>query len=243
MKNRIFQITLLKWLEHNPNAKKSYKKTLIEHSIINDAKINAMPLSNKWLFFNLIMICGDHAKDTVTLTERQINGILTTREGATNALDRLQSFQLLKYEEIVLNKVKEVKEMKEIKEKKIITARSKIENPEKLENAKIWEVYFNAYRLRYGVEPVRNAQVNTQVSSLRKKLGFEDACKVVEFYLNHNDSWYVKNTHSFGLCLQGAETLRTQMLRGQAITQTEIRRFEKAQQQTTMIDEAKKGGF
>ena len=97
---------------------------------------------------------------------------------------------------------------------------------EKEVNKKIWESYFNAYRLRYGVEPVRNATVNTQISNLRKRLG-EEACKVVEFYLSHNDSFYLKSTHSVGLCLKDCESLRTQMLRGTAITNSMVKSFEK----------------
>lgn len=97
--------------------------------------------------------------------------------------------------------------------------------------------------MRWGVNPVRNATVNAQVSNLRKKLGLEDSCKVIEFYLKHNDSWYIKNTHSFGMLLKNAESLRTQMLTGKPITQNEIRRFEKMNATLDMIEEAKKGGF
>lgn len=102
MKQPIYKITLLKWREHNPAAKKHFKKTMIEHRLVNDAKINALPLSHKWLFINLLLICGEHANDTVTLTKRQVNDILTTREGASNALARLQSFQLISFEEMPL---------------------------------------------------------------------------------------------------------------------------------------------
>lgn len=110
---------------------------------------------------------------------------------------------------------------------------------EKLLNKKIWESYFNAYRLRYGVDPVRNATINTQISNLRKRLG-EEACKVVEFYLSHNDSFYLKSTHSVGLCLRDCESLRTQMLRGTAITSTMVKSFEKRNKSAETLAELDK---
>ena len=120
----------------------------------------------------------------------------------------------------------------------------KLKNPQDAEhNKQIWDAYFNAYRLRYGIEAVRNATVNAQVSNLRKKLGVDDATKVVEFYLRHNDSFYLKNTHSFGLCLRDGETLRTQMLKGKAITGRDVRSFENQLGMHEMHEEIKKGGF
>lgn len=121
---------------------------------------------------------------------------------------------------------------------------AKKKNPEESEhNRQIWEAYFNAYRLRWGVDPVRNATTNSQISNLRKKLGVDDAIKVVEFYLKHNENWYLKNTHSFGLCLKDAETLRTQMLKGKAITTRDVRSFEKQLGHMELQEELKKGGF
>lgn len=131
--NTMYKITLLEWFKHNPGAQKSFKKTMIEHRLISDAKINALPLSNKWLFINLILICGDHANDTITMTQRQVNEILTTREGAHNALDRMQELRLLTFEKTSLievnkeklskvNKVKEVKvEVHEVVKNGLVT--------------------------------------------------------------------------------------------------------------------------
>lgn len=126
-KNHIYKITVLNWIEHNPGTKKHFKKTLIANNLTSDAKINALPLSCKWLFINLLLICGDYAKDTVTLTERQVNDILTTKEGPQNALDRLASFQLVSYEKNEFLRI-EKKEKKRIERKEIITSEQKNQN-------------------------------------------------------------------------------------------------------------------
>jgi len=104
-------------------------------------------------------------------------------------------------------------------------------------NKKIWLVYFAAYLKRYGIEPLRNAAINSQVSKLREKVGADDAINIVKFYLTHNDSFYLKKTHEFGLCLKDAETLRTQTLRGKAITGTMVKTFEKSLQQAELNDQ------
>ena len=104
MKTEIFKVKVINWFNHNPTKKKTYKKTMISNSLPYDAKINALPLSNKWLFINLLLICGEHGNDTITITQRQVNDILTTREGALNALSRLQSLQLVTFEKLPLNK-------------------------------------------------------------------------------------------------------------------------------------------
>lgn len=79
--------------------------------MIDDAKIVTLPVAARWLFLCLVLLCGDNANDTITLSERQVNDYLTTRLGADNALSLLQSFQLVSYE--VLNNRIELKRIKE----------------------------------------------------------------------------------------------------------------------------------
>lgn len=118
-KNSLFKITILKWREKNPKHKDGYKKTLIQNSLIHDAVILSLPLSHRWLWIGLLLICGEHNNDTITMTQRQVNELLTTREGAHNALARLESFQLLRFEEIApLIKEKKRKEEEVKKDEK-----------------------------------------------------------------------------------------------------------------------------
>lgn len=95
-------------------------------------------------------------------------------------------------------------------------------------NKKIWQSYFDAYLKRYKTEPIRNATVNTQISNLGKRLG-EDAVEVVAFFVSSNNGFYLQKLHQVGLCLADAESLHTQWRRGRAITQADVRSFEKTQ--------------
>ncbi len=140
-KNHIYKITVLNWIEHNPGTKKHFKKTLIANNLTSDAKINALPLSCKWLFINLLLICGDYAKDTVTLTERQLNDILTTKEGPQNALERLASFQLVTFEKNDFFRIeKKEKKGKEKKRKELVCsepAKAVLNPPKKIETVEL----------------------------------------------------------------------------------------------------------
>lgn len=118
-------------------------------------------------------------------------------------------------------------------------------SPEETEqNRLIKNAFVESYKARYNVEPLtQNATFNTQVSNLRKKVGVEDAVRIVQFYLKHNDGFYLKNTHTFGHCLRDCETLRTQMQRNRAITSADVKGAEKNLRQASNVQEAKKGGF
>ncbi len=175
------------------------------------------------------------------MTQRQVNEILTTKEGARNALARMQELRILTYEEIPLieEKRRELKEVKRSKEKgKEVLASSKKSNPVQTSlierdpdpdlNRAIWEQYKESYLDRYRVEPVRNAKVNTNISQIAKRLGPE-AIDVVRFYLTHDKTFYVGKMHDIGLCLADAEALRTQWLKGKAVTNTDLKNFERNQ--------------
>ena len=113
-------------------------------------------------------------------------------------------------------------------------------NPEL--NQKIWNSYSAAYFSRYKTEPIRNAKINSQISQIAKRLGVE-AIEVVKFYLSHNDSFYLKNLHSLGLCLNNAESLRTQWARGKAITGRDVHNFEKSTSHQNLINDILENGI
>lgn len=118
-----------------------------------------------------------------------------------------------------------------------------VQGPPSVEaNRKVWLAYRDAYLKRYGEEPVRNAKVNTNIAGFVRRVGSEEAAAIAEFYVRHNDSFYVRNTHSFAFALRDAESLRTQWAKGKAITQADVRRFEKNQQTLSLIDSIDREG-
>lgn len=92
-----------------------------------------------------------------------------------------------------------------------------------------WNAYSTAYRDRYGVDPVRNAKVNAQLSQFVDRLGVEDAPLVAAWYVAHNAAWYVTKGHTVAALLADAEKLRTEWASGRRTTQTQARQADRKQ--------------
>lgn len=246
-----YELTILNWEKHNPKHKKNYKKFMISNGIFMDQKIAQLSPTQIILFMYLLCIASELGSESVRISVGTVPKYFRIDvKSMWNSLKRFEELQLVSISKTPPNRI-ELKELNriELKEQRAPSAvkksKSKKEPGENFseDNKKIWDEYFNAYRYRYGVEPVRNARVNSQVSQLRQRIGVEDAIAVVNFFLTHNDSWYLKQTHSFGVCLRDAETLRTQMLNGRAITSVDVKRVEKMQGNSDLIEAMKRGGF
>ncbi|MFG8094025.1 helix-turn-helix domain-containing protein [Pseudomonas aeruginosa] len=72
----------------------------------------------------------------------------------------------------------------------------------------VWAAYRAAYEARWGVQPVRNAKVNSQVKQLVAALGAE-APAVAAFFVGLDDKFLVDSCHEFGLLLAKAGAYRT----------------------------------
>lgn len=101
-----------------------------------------------------------------------------------------------------------------------------------------WERFTVAYQDRYGVPPVRNARINTQMKKLVECLG-KEAPAVACFYVRSvNDQYVVKNSHPLGILLKGAEGYRTQWATGRAMTSGQARQIDSTQTNANAADEA-----
>ncbi len=64
---------------------------------------------------------------------------------------------------------------------------------------------------------------------LIKNYGEETAIKLIEFYLNHPQSFYVIRGHPLELCVKDGDWLLTQMKAGQALKDADIRTYREKQ--------------
>lgn len=223
--NNIYEITISNWEEYNPTHKKNFKKFMFYNGFFGDSKVSQLNQMEVIIYINLLCMRSECSQESFTIHNKSLpKQYRIGDKSLQNTLDRLESLQLLRYSKTLPNRI----ELK-IKEEKLIEripSRSKPDPKSKELNQRIWAAYNSAYLARYKVEPVRNASVNAKISQLGKRLG-DDAVEVVKFYLTHQDSFYLKNLHSIGLCLSNAEALHTQFLRGKAITGNDVRQFEK----------------
>lgn len=93
----------------------------------------------------------------------------------------------------------------------------------------VWKAYAEAYQHRYGVEPVRNKQVNGMLARYLDKLPAEEAPLVAAFYVGHSKGLYVSARHCVDLLLRDAEGLRTEWATGRKVTDTHARQADQTE--------------
>jgi len=101
-----------------------------------------------------------------------------------------------------------------------------------------WKSSCDAYFSRYGVEPARNAAVNSSIKSFVQKLPYEEAPHVAAFFVSHNDKFYVQKTHPVFLLLKDAEGLRTQWATGRAMTATRANQLDRTASNFDSVNQA-----
>ena len=97
-----------------------------------------------------------------------------------------------------------------------------------------WHGYCEAYRLRYGTDPVRNAKVNGQLKTLLSRIPSAEAPDVAAFYVGHNGSFYVRAGHSIDLLVRDAEKLHTEWVTGRRVTESGARAGDQREERGTV---------
>lgn len=116
------------------------------------------------------------------------------------------------------------------------TASKKSDDGSKESNREAWESYSLAYRVRYGVDPVRNAKVARNVQDFVKRVGAEEAPKIAAFFVSHNDPFYVRTGHDFGVLLKNAEKVRMEWATGRTVPSQSIQFKSVSDQRKDFLD-------
>lgn len=215
---------------------------MLSNGFFTDAKISQLRLVEAALLIHLFAVASDSSSSSFTLHIKSLPSLFRLRAKSLHtSLTRFQELQLLTFEEmpslrIELNRIKEnrngIEVTREVEKSLAKTQPSKPKTPEL--NRKIWDEYRDAYFSRYAVDPVRNASVNGKISQIAARLGSEGPL-VVRFYVEHPNTFYVKNLHAIGLCLSDAESLRTQWAKGKPITSADVRNYESNQEHQQLL--------
>lgn len=100
-----------------------------------------------------------------------------------------------------------------------------------------WAAYSEAYRERYGVDPVRNARVNSLVKQFVARIGAEESPGVLRFFCEHSNQHYTLKMHALNVALVDAEALRSQWKTGQKVTATKARQEDVQSSRQTQWDD------
>jgi len=104
------------------------------------------------------------------------------------------------------------------KRRKVADAGSPDEPPATVaSSAKVWVAYAAAYKLRYGIFPVRNARVNSMLKQFVSRVSMAEAPAIAEFYVADTEPLYVKAAHCIDLLLRDAEKVRMAWATGRRI--------------------------
>jgi hypothetical protein len=104
--------------------------------------------------------------------------------------------------------------------------------------ADIWRAYSEAYRMRYGIPPIRNAKSHAQVRQLAQRIGFDEAPGLAAWFVSHDGNWYVRQGHQIGSLLADCEKLRTEWVTGRRMTATRAWQLDQTAASVGAISEA-----
>lgn len=261
--NRLFKITLTNWVEHNPSGKKTYKKTMIPNNFCSDGKLRVVPVSHRWLFLGIILICGDHARDTVEISESMLRDMLESSKSIVSVLDQLQSLQLLTYTivefPLILNELKERKE----KKRKELKGSSEKSDPQKHDDKvqaemfafppsaskpttrNVIAAYCDAWKIAYKVEhspPIMQKHVGL-LNSLTKSLGAERATLVVQAYLRMPDQWFLTKRHDIETLMANLNAVTQFIETGRMVSRKEAQSVENSSVMAQTARDIERGGI
>jgi len=111
--------------------------------------------------------------------------------------------------------------------------------------SKAWGAYSEAFKAKYGVEPIRNAKVMGQLKQFIERVGQNDAPDILRFYLQQHDRWTVQNGHTVGIALHQAEKLAAGFRGAKMMTEKEARRIDEKQTTQNILEayEARKDDY
>jgi hypothetical protein len=75
-----------------------------------------------------------------------------------------------------------------------------------------------------------------QCSNLLSNLGKDDAIAVVRYYLTLNERFYRKTCHALGCVVTDFQGIRTQMLGGFQMTETDARKIDEQQSNQNVFE-------
>lgn len=192
----------------------------VNKDMANSAGLIGLSAPQRWVWICLLTLCCSHNSKTITLKARKLAALANVQENVV-----LEALEILSENSTIQLKIESTQNKSESTPPTIQnntiqnSTKQKTTTSQSLKaSGTVWSSYLLEFKKRYGVEPKRNATVNSQISNLIKRLGEEHAVEVVRFFVNHNDRWYVRQGHSIGLCLKDCEKLFMEWSSGKKVT-------------------------
>lgn len=95
--------------------------------------------------------------------------------------------------------------------------------------------YFDAYRNRYGSDPVLKAQDGKALKNFGERVGEAKAKEMLEAYLRMNHAWFITKAHDLTTFLQNLNQVSNFISTGSVVTAADARNAENADALTNQI--------
>lgn len=264
------EVEVLNWEKYNPRKDVQRNSWFrFEHDVTTDDRFYHFTHEELWSYVHVLSTCSKHRASRVRINlDHVLRAARISPRALISALDKLEELEILtadvtdalrgRYADVTLRNetIRNVTERNEetntsyndttLAQSDMFPVEQKPRKVQRLTaadqdlNREIWQAYSDAYERRYKVKPVRNATVNAKISQLRARLGAE-AVGVVTFYLSSSNAFYARSLHAIGLCLKDAESLRTQWVKGRAVTEADVRNLEKSNRMQNTIERIEEG--
>lgn len=105
----------------------------------------------------------------------------------------------------------------------------KKKNTSKPKSTNTWVSYSDAYKNRYGTEPIRNQSVNAILCRFVDAVGMDNAPQIARYYLTCSNHWYLTKGHDVQTMLGNAQKLHTEWKTGSRISTQQARDADRLQ--------------
>lgn len=256
LKKAIYEIHITNWKKHNVGRKKSFKSTMIPNNFCSDAKLRAMPMSCRWLFLSLLLLCGDTNEDTHRLTTSQVKAMLESTSSPVKALETLQSFQMLTYSVLSFLKNRSEEKGIEVKRSELNTPKTKAvekppaplsaEAPQKTDGQKaafLIAKYCEGWKAFHGSSPPITGKDSGIAKRLAKNWTEESTEKYLAAFFAMPDAYLVKAKHPLELFERDLKQIAAFAESGSFVTRRQAAQFDDHATNAVLLDKVRKGEF
>lgn len=226
-------IEILNWDKYNP--RKDLKATTwvrLQNSLFEDPSFFEFSHAELLTWIYLLSQCSKKLSGTIRLSFAHAERIARLkRKDVESAIEKLESLQCVRVSErgrnVDVTCTSHYERTNERDERNVTNGSGEHADVTQTNGPEVWEAYREAYSKRHGAEPTRNARVNSQIKQFLGRVPAGEAGEIAEFYVGHNDQFYVRNLHPVSLLLKDAEKLRTEWLSGRRMTADRAREAER----------------
>ena len=222
-----YYVKIINWEKWN-GGKNTSQWFKLSSTFSHDPKICQLSNSEYRIYTELLQLAAHSRSIEVHLTNHSVAiGWQLRRISLATVLSKLSELGLIEITE---------REKRKKRKRDILDEPAQAPSPPPKQppvSQKAWEAYRAAYLDRYGVDPIRNAKVNTNLKQLVERVGKEEAPELIRFFLSCSDDFLVKKLHPIGILLQDCETYHTRWRTGiQKINSRKHSAFSEKNQET-----------